>query len=171
MHGPHPHERIRQLNKTVPSKGLMCYQRRLPREGRFMVDLERWIVDVKVACEALEAGAVCHSPPCPHHLVQCLEFKNIHRKKEGREEEEVRLPWCPSLCEIEGSNLGTGHRTPSITHGTISFRSTSPERHCSEPLGTQQPSSFIPSRTPTPQAVRRGSSTRSYWELPALGVS
>lgn len=69
MHGPHPHERIRQLNKTVPSKGLMCYQRRLPREGRFMVDLERWIVDVKVACEVLEAGAVCHSPPCPQHLV------------------------------------------------------------------------------------------------------
>lgn len=150
MHGPHPHERIRQLNKTAPSKGLMCYQRRLPREGSFMVDLERWIVGVGAAYEVLEARAVCHSLPCPKHLVQCLEFKNIHRKKEGREEQEVGLTCCSSLCEIEDCNLGTGHRTPSITHGTIGFCSASPERHCSEPLGTQQPSFFISSLTPAP---------------------
>lgn len=64
MHRPHPRERIRQVNKTVPSKELMCYQRRLPREGGFMVDLERWIVGVGATCEVLEVGAVCHSLLC-----------------------------------------------------------------------------------------------------------
>lgn len=47
---------------------------------------------------------------------------------EGRErKEEVRGTLCPSLCEMEGCSLGTGHRTPCVTHGTIGFSSPSPE--------------------------------------------
>lgn len=105
-----------------------------------MVSLERWVVDVGVACEILEAEAVCHSPPCP----QCdaWRLRIIHKRKEEGEKEEMRKPWCPSLCRIEGCNLGTGHRTPCITHGTVGFRSTSLEWHFPKLLHTQQLTSF-----------------------------
>lgn len=88
-----------------------------------MTSLERWVVDVGVACEILEAGAVCHSPPCPQCDAWGLGI--IHRMTEEREKEEMGKPWCPSLCRIEGCNLGTGHRTPYVTHGTVGFRSAS----------------------------------------------
>lgn len=70
MHGPLLHERIRQLNMTVPNKELMCYQRRLLRVGGFTMGLERWMAGVGAVCEVLEAGDVCHSLLCPQHLVQ-----------------------------------------------------------------------------------------------------
>lgn len=57
------HERIGQLNKTVPDRELLCCHRRLPGVDDFAVSLERWVVGVGVATETLEAGTVCYSPP------------------------------------------------------------------------------------------------------------
>lgn len=51
-----------------------------------MMGLKGWIVGVGVVCEVLAAGAVCHSPLCPQHLVQCLGAQK-HSQKEGKEEE------------------------------------------------------------------------------------
>lgn len=132
-----------------------------------MTSLERWVVDVGVACEILEAGAVCHSPPCP----QCDAWglRIIHRRTEEREKEEMGKPWCPSLCSIEGCNLGTGHRTPYVTHGTVGFRSASLEWHFPKLLHTHSSRPSLPvTRT---SGCRRGSSNKSHWALPVLHVS
>lgn len=71
------------------------------------MSLERWVVDIGVSFESLEAGAVFHSPLCPRYDAWRLRIIHRGRKRWG-------IPWCPSLCRIEGCNLGTGHRTPYV---------------------------------------------------------
>lgn len=123
----------------VPNKELICYQRRLPRVGCFVVNLESWVIGIGVAREAPEAGAVCHSSLCLLHLVQCLGAQtNIHRNKGGRQR-GGGYPWGPSLYGLEGCSRGTGHGRACITHGTTGFNSPSSERPYPELLGVHTP--------------------------------
>lgn len=132
-----------------------------------MINLERWVVDVGVACEILEAGAVCHSPPCPQY--DAWRLRIIHRGRRRGRKKRWGMPCCPSLCRIEGCNLGTGHRTPYVTNGTVGFRSPSLEWHFPKLLHTH---SSLPSLPVThTSGCRRGSSSKSHWALPVLHVS
>lgn len=53
-----------------------------------MMSLERWVVDVGVSCEILEAGAVFHSPLCPSMMPEGSELFT----EEGRDGEYPGVP-------------------------------------------------------------------------------